>query len=384
MISSDFKELIRPLNEEEYAALEKSIIEEGCRDRLVMWNGFIIDGHHRYQICQEHNIEFKTINLELEDKERVKLWIINNQLARRNLNKEEFTYFLGEKYHQTKKFSGEHGEVGQSDPLRTSERVAQEHEGVSERTVRRAAGYTNAVNTVDENVGKGTKDKILSGKIKATKNAVIALSREEPEKQRKVIEKAIENPKIPIDVLKYEITREENKEKAKQQPIPNDKFTVIYADPPWRYSNATQNRKVENHYPTLTLEQIKELNIPANDNAVLLLWSTAPKIQEALDVMKNWGFVYKSQFVWDKEIIGMGYWVRGQHELLLIGTKGWFPPPEPEDRYSSVIREKRTEHSKKPDIVYEMIEKMFPDEKYLELFARQQYNCNWTIWGNEL
>lgn len=77
----------------------------------------------------------------------------------------------------------------------------------------------------------------------------------------------------------------------------------------------------------MELEEIKTLSIPSADNAVLFLWATAPKLKEALEVMEAWGFEYRTNAVWDKEIIGMGYWFRGQHELLLVGVKGEFSPP---------------------------------------------------------
>ena len=167
-------------------------------------------------------------------------------------------------------------------------------------------------------------------------------------------------------------------------PLPEDKYNIVYADPPWRYDFAeTSSREIENQYPTMELEDIKMLNVPSADNSVLLLWATAPKLKEAFAVMESWGFTYKTCAVWDKEKIGMGYWFRGQHELLLVGTKGACSPPLPENRFSSVIREARTQHSKKPAIVQDMIEQMFPNGKYLELFCRVPRQ-GWAAWGNEI
>src|SRR3990167_4109901 len=112
------------------------------------------------------------------------------------------------------------------------------------------------------------------------------------------------------------------------KPMAEKKYQVIYADPPWKYDHTTSNtRRIENHYPTMSLEAIKSLDVPSDEDAVLYLWATAPKLQESLEVMKAWGFTYRSHMVWDKEIIGMGYWFRGQHELLLVGVKGSFSPP---------------------------------------------------------
>ena len=86
---------------------------------------------------------------------------------------------------------------------------------------------------------------------------------------------------------------------------------------------------------------------------------------------------------WDKEVIGMGYWFRNQHELLLVGLKGKFSPPVPAQRMSSVWREKRTKHSKKPDGIREWIGKCYPDVPKLELFARQRV-AGWDVFGNEV
>jgi len=164
----------------------------------------------------------------------------------------------------------------------------------------------------------------------------------------------------------------------------NGKYDVLYADPPWQHGSSGDSRATENHYPTMTLDEIKSVKIPAADNAVLYLWATAPLLLNALEVMETWGFTYKSQMVWDKEIIGMGFWARGQHEILLIGTKGNFSPPPPELRVSSVYREKRTAHSKKPDYYCDIIERMFPNGRFLELFARRQYSDKWDVWGNQV
>lgn len=162
------------------------------------------------------------------------------------------------------------------------------------------------------------------------------------------------------------------------------KYRVIYADPPWRYDFSRSNsREIENQYPTMTTEEICSLKIPSDDNSVLYLWATAPKLLEALAVMKAWGYSYKSCAVWDKEIMGMGYWFRGQHELLLVGTKGKFSPPRQEDRHSSMFRERRSKHSKKPVTIRNLIAAWFPTDSRIELFSRQA-PPDWDVWGNEV
>lgn len=165
-----------------------------------------------------------------------------------------------------------------------------------------------------------------------------------------------------------------------------DGFDVIYADPPWKYDfSKSDSRAIESHYPTMELEEICALNIPAAKNAILYLWATAPKLIEALKVMDAWGFTYKTNMVWIKPTMGMGYYSIGKHELLLIGTRGKMSPPKAQSRYQSVINASRGKHSKKPDIVYDIIEEAYPPTEYklLELFARNKRK-GWTSWGNEV
>jgi len=169
--------------------------------------------------------------------------------------------------------------------------------------------------------------------------------------------------------------------RPKTPPMIKGKFDVIYADPPWDYDfSATDSRRIDFHYPSMKLENIENLKLPDSKNAVLFLWATAPKLQEALKVIIAWGYEYKTHAIWDKEITGMGYWFRGQHELLLVSTKGKGVPPEATNRFSSIIREKRGKHSRKPERAYEILETMFPEQKKIELFATKR-RPGWIFWG---
>ena len=161
-------------------------------------------------------------------------------------------------------------------------------------------------------------------------------------------------------------------------------FDVVYADPPWRYSfSKSKSRDIENQYPTMTIDDICALRVPAAENCVLYLWATAPKLEEALRVVSAWGFTYKTHAAWDKELIGMGYWFRGQHELLMVATRGKVSPPPQGLRCGSVIRHRRSRHSAKPPEVRDMIAAWFPNARRLEMFARDKTE-GWTVWGNEV
>lgn len=182
--------------------------------------------------------------------------------------------------------------------------------------------------------------------------------------------KAVQSKRIEFEEIVWE---RENKATASAEEI-----SVLLADPPWQYDFAeTSNRQIENQYPSASLEEICSHSEspwfpPLADNAVLYLWATAPKLLEALRVLDAWGFTYKTHAVWDKKKIGMGYWFRGQHELLLVGTRGVMSPPEQSDRQSSILSEERQGHSIKPECAYLMIEGQFPDAIKGEVYARKE------------
>ena len=170
-------------------------------------------------------------------------------------------------------------------------------------------------------------------------------------------------------------------------PVPQDrKYPVLLADPPWHFEVYNEDSGVEraaaNHYPTLRTEEICKLEIPATPDAVLFLWATLPHLPEAFDVLAAWGFEYVTNLVWVKDKIGLGYWVRGQHELLLIARRGNMPAPLPAGRPPSVINAPRREHSRKPDEAYALIERMYPELPKIELFARGGRE-GWAAWGNQ-
>ena len=161
------------------------------------------------------------------------------------------------------------------------------------------------------------------------------------------------------------------------------KFSVIYADPPWSYNNAGPQGGVGLKYPTMTDAEICSLQVPAANDCVLYLWATMPRLPLALDVIKAWGFTYKTGACWDKLRLGVGYWFRGQHELLLVGVRGKVSPPKAEDRIRSIIRCASGQHSSKPDQVRDHIEKVFPNVPKLEMFARVAH-LGWETFGNQV
>jgi len=172
-------------------------------------------------------------------------------------------------------------------------------------------------------------------------------------------------------------------------------WPVIYADPPWRFktwSEKGMGRSPDgpiSHYQTMSLLEICALSVAdiTAKSAVLYLWATNPLLPQALEVMRAWGFCYKTNLCWDKQRIGTGYWLRGRHELLLIGAipKASGMAPQRGCAVPSVLSEtSERRHSRKPSGAYEMIERYHPGVPKLELFARPPLRADWTAWGNEV
>ena len=154
-----------------------------------------------------------------------------------------------------------------------------------------------------------------------------------------------------------------------------DRFDLILADPPYLY-DVEANResdRIGNHYMQMKTQDI--CNLPVQNitqkKAILFLWSPSPKVQDAMEIIKAWKFEYNTQIVWNKRIIGLGHNVRQMHEILLIAKKGNYPTPL--YKPPSIIDERRTDHSRKPEKSYQIIQRMYPESRKVELFARYVY-----------
>ena len=170
-----------------------------------------------------------------------------------------------------------------------------------------------------------------------------------------------------------------------------EKYQIIYADPPWRYENSGGQGVAENHYKTMSVEEICNLPISTltDKNAVLFLWVTFPQLAEAFRVIEAWGFKYKTVgFVWIKQnrsgkgfFFGLGYWTRSNAEVCLLATKGKLKRQS--RKVSQLIISPLERHSKKPDKTRDLIVELMGDLPRLELFAREN-TPGWDVWGNEV
>ena len=349
-INPEYEALLPKLPKQEYEALKTSIKTEGLHFPIVVnENGVILDGHNRFQICKELCIEAKLETKTFENKLLEKKFVIESNLRRRHLTKFQRV------------------EMGM--PL-----LEIEKELAKQRQLK----------GLPSNGGKVDKHESSAVGQVAKK---IGLSEKTIERAKKIIEKAPEEVKEKVrkgkQSINYAYQQVMKTEKHTNPPkLPDGQFDVIYADPPWKYDFAETDGTANIHYDSMPTNDICSLTIPSAKDAILFLWATNPKLEDALKVMKAWGFEYKTNLVWVKGNGGIGYYLQGDHELLLIGKKGNLPTPMPSDRPSSVLQIPKTNHSSKPKEVYSLIEKMYPNRKYLELFSRHERD-GWTMWGNE-
>lgn len=213
------------------------------------------------------------------------------------------------------------------------------------------------------------------------------------------------------NVTAYSIYNVEQKKRTKINPLediypklPEKKYQVIYADPPWDYGGKMQYDKStikdENvgfekkiflssasfKYPTVKLKQLKELDVNsiAADDCILFMWTTGPQMANSIELGEAWGFEYKTvAFVWDKMVHNPGRYTLSQTEFVLAFKKGKFPQPRGARNVRQMVAIHRGDHSVKPVDVIEGITKMFPEQDKIELFARNNY-IGWDNWGLEI
>lgn len=212
------------------------------------------------------------------------------------------------------------------------------------------------------------------------------------------------------EVTGYSLYNQEARKRRKENPLdtlypslPEKKFSVIYADPPWDYGGKLQFDKSSTSkedlnlskpifissatfkYPTLTLAQLKELPVQSisEDDCLLFMWTSSPHLAHALELGQAWGFTYRTvAFVWDKMCHNPGKYTLSNCELCLVFKRGRIPTPRGARNVQQLIRFPRGKHSEKPRAVAEAILKMFPSQAKVELFAREALE-GWDVWGLE-
>ncbi len=414
VIDSEFRDLIPPLSETQYGGLKDDIIGFGkAYEPIKIWNGVIIDGHNRFKICSENNIPFKTLDYtsDLGTRDDVIDWIFRNQLNRRNLSPDQYSYLRGmQNLHRMKMHGGdrkseEAKSSGQNDHMISTREVIAQEQGVAPRTVQRDTEYAKAVNTITKAVGIDTvKQKILAGDIKAAKKDIVELAKATPEVQKEIIAKSLERETNIKTLLNEEKRQQQISDRNTAIPeriqdtdsdlknmdcldylkiLPNDSVDLVLTDPPYEISRETGFKDMTNGVDRLGVSMefgewdnpgnvdldavIRELFRVTKKGGTAILFYDLWKITPLQEMMIKAGFKQLRFIEWVKKnpvpLNSKINYLTNAREIALVGIKG--SNPKFHSEYDNGIYSHPIYHSKhrihptqKPvELMCELIEK---------------------------
>lgn len=358
MESHKFADIFPMIEGNELEVLKNDIKEHGLIEPIVLFEGKILDGRNRFKACKEMGIEPK---FEHYKGDKPLEFVISMNLKRRHLTQSQAGVIalsimpLLEEEARKRLVTSTGGSMPQ--PLEKipkpgfhSSKEAGKLFNVSEKYVREAKKLKESSPELLEEVRLGHKN----------------FSEIKKEQRRE----------------KIKVQRKELEKEALEQPT--GLYDVIVIDPPWDYGT-DENYNPESFrgttpYPTMTFAELKQLNLPSKDDCVLWLWTTNTFMEEAINLIYDWGFEHKTILTWDKQIMGTGRWLRSQTEHCILAVKG--KPYFNNTKWTTLISEKRTTHSTKPEIFYKMVEEICAGRK-LDYFARKKRD-GWDVYGDEV
>lgn len=327
----------------ELQKLANDIQSTGLRNKIILYEGKVLDGRNRFEACQLAGVEAE---YDEYDEDEPLAYVISQNLHRRHLSESQRAVVASRLANMSagRKWDSNSANL----PNNISQPEAAEMLNVSERMIR-------SVKEIERDAPELIEE-IESGNLTVHKAV----------KKKKAEERGLKRAEM--------ITT-----------MPVGKYAVILADPPWQYSNSGFDQSAESQYTTMPTDDICNMfdivDAFSTPETVMFMWATNPLLKDALKVMDAWGYEYKTNMAWIKDKApGMGWFTKSKHELLLIGTRG--NTPHPKERPDSYFEAIRTVHSRKPQVVYEIIEAMYDGAK-LEMFCRVPRE-GWVAHGNEL
>jgi len=228
-----------------------------------------------------------------------------------------------------------------------------------------------------------TKNESANSRLIANEPEKVQIAIQEIKELKKVV-----TPNAVINIVRKaekikDIEQQKADIKAEIMPDIDKLYDILVLDPPWNYGRKydPETSRVANPYPEMTIDEIINIDLPLKDNSIVWLWTTQQFLPDAFDILKAWGLDYKAIMVWNKEKMGMGYWLRMQCEFCLLAVKG--KPIWDIKDLRDIITEPRREHSRKPEIFYNMINDKFSYASKLEYFSRIERE-GWDVYGNDI
>ncbi len=382
-------QLLPPLSDDDFKALYDDIAAHGVKVPVEYDEaGEILDGHHRVAICKMLGItdwpRFVRKQLSEEGK---RSFARSLNFARRHLSGAQRQAIIQEHL---------------KDAPTASNRAIAAQLGVDHKTVSAARRRLVDGGEIPHQSTIVGRDGVAQPAVKPIRTMFLPEPSNFPELKKVAKAKRAEDQKIRHAVrtdLAVQIAARQNVAPWWQGVGQEEgrAFPIIYADPPWRfktYSEVTGGEKsAENHYPTMSLDDILSLGCPGAHCSALFMWVT--DLANGVEALKRWGYAYKSFWGWKKvypgEQTGTGYWSFDNLELLLIGTRGDFPAPIPGTQPIKCTDHPVGRHSEKPVWFAEQIDRLYPTMPKLEMFQRREsladgdvrLNGKWEFWGNQ-
>lgn len=358
----------------DYDDLVTDLEQNGLREPIVLYEKQVLDGRNRLIAATEAQIKYTTEDYKGKDPIG---FVISKNLRRRHLDASDRAE-LGRKL-ETLRHGG--NRKGQDAAEHLDRKAIARQVDVGTRLIADAKLVHD----------KGTAElKQRREQHDLTMTEAARIAKLPPEQQDQITHLPKEKLRGAVKKVRRAAREKDLGESTRtaSKKLGSKLYGVIYIDPPWRfepYSRETgMDRAPDNHYGTMTLDEIKAIKVPAAKDCVMFMWATAPMLEHALELMATWDFEYKSHQVWDKQTVITGYWFRFRHELLLVGTRGDVPAPAPGEQWESLLSIEATDHSVKPLAFMKMINELYPTTDKLEMFARGGEIDGWDRHGNEV
>jgi len=361
--------------------LADDILANGLREPIRLFDGQVIDGRNRLAACNIAGVDPTFENMDIGTDPYALVWSLNGE--RRDLPAAQRLAIWDSCVDKSEAWQTEQQRIKDEANAKRGEAATKQHETSNPRAGEKSGSRTDSPTT------KPKVNKTRKAKAEASGTDAGTVKRMETlKKNRRDLWERVRLGEITVTEASRQRRRDEVSENVAD--LPQDKYTVIYADPPWDYNDKQAGSisdsygAAEKHYPSMSATELASLGVPelAADNSVLFLWTTSPLLPEGLALAKAWGFKYKASFVWDKIKHNMGHYNSVRHEYLLICTKGSCTPHHVK-LFDSVQSIERTKHSAKPEEFREIIDTLYPSVKKLELFRRGDSTEGWDSWGNE-
>lgn len=368
------------LPEPELAALAADIEANGLRLPIVLHKGLVLDGRNRLLACDRVGQEIRTQEYHEDD---CTAFVLSVNVSRRHLTSAQKAALavaalpLFEAEAKRRMSDGGRG-VKVGTPSKSREQAAKAT-GAARTYVSEAKAISEKAPDVFAAMRAGTvsvpEAKSLAALPQEKRTAALAKIADAPEKSRARA--------VVKEIALEEKTAFAAQLRAAPVPLPGETHRVIVIDPPWQYDSRAEDvsHRGRNPYPDMDTAAICALPVAslAHEDCILWLWTTNAFMREAYQCLDAWGFTAKTILTWDKEILGLGDWLRNVTEHCILAVRG--KPIVQLTNQTTLIREKRGKHSAKPAAFYTMVEALCPGSK-LEMFARAERD-GWTRWGAE-